>query len=378
MRVGSKEARLRTFLVGATSEAGKVRLALGPVPNCPVVPVRAVLDFSHGGREFWVAGPVAPSGDRGAEMTVESGVSERPSRSTRLAPAADVAFAVCLLEVEGGGRGCFPILDIGVRGLRVETSTPLSVGTVLADLIVVLRREVLRRGEGVITSCSPARYPDGRLVYECGVRYRSAGRRPVEPAGEDQVEVDDIGRVRAILWGLCDLEYQVSVSGPTGVVSGRMLPQRGTDRGRVPELHCRVNDADRLPVRSGAVIVECSLFGSGYRFYARVTDRLGDVLTLSPSPKLREWHPPRRGTDAAARAERAARVVSYRHALTGARRAPIRWSTLSLRQRRSSFPPGASDEEPAQASLKACPYPPRRGWPSRRPASPSARSHPAA
>jgi hypothetical protein len=340
LRVGSKEARLRTFLVGATSEAGKVRLSLGPVPNCPVVPIRAVLDFSHGGREFWVAGLVAPSGDRGAEMTVESGVSERPTRSTRLAPAADIAFAVCLVEVEGAGRRCFPILDIGVRGLRVETSTPLSVGTVLADLIVVLRREVLRRGEGVITSCSPVRYPDGRLVYECGVRHRSAGRRPVEPAVEDRLEIDDIGRVRAILWGLCDLEYQVSVSGPTGVVSGRMLPQRGTDRGRVPELRCRVNDADRLPVRSGAVIVECSLFGSGYRFYARVTDRLGDVLTLSPSPKLREWH--RRGEERTPLGPKSGALVSYRHALTGARRAhPL----VDLSSHGFSFPPGANDEE---------------------------------
>jgi hypothetical protein len=39
--------------------------------------------------------------------------------------------------------------------------------------------------------------------------------------------------------------------------------------------------------RSGTVTVECSLFGSGYCFFARVIDRRGDILTLSPAPKLR-------------------------------------------------------------------------------------------
>ena len=110
------------------------------------------------------------------------------------------------------------------------------------------------------------------------------------PGARREAEIDDISRVRAILWALCDLGYEVSVSGPTGVVKGRMLQQAAIDRSRVPELRCQVKDADRLPLRSGAVTVECSLFGSGYRFYARITDRKADVLSLSPSPKLREWH----------------------------------------------------------------------------------------
>ena len=172
LRVGNKEARRRTFLVGATRQAGELRLALGPVPSCPPGPGRAIVDFSDAGREFWVGGTLTATADGGAEMTVESGPVERPPRSVRLSPAADVAFAICIVEVEGGGRQCYPILDIGVRGLRLETGAPLSIGTVLADLIVIFRREVLRRGEGVITSCSPVRYPDGRLVYECGGRRR--------------------------------------------------------------------------------------------------------------------------------------------------------------------------------------------------------------
>ena len=340
LRVGSKEARRRTFVVGAAREAGNVQLSLGPVPNCPAGPTRAIVDFSDAGRQLWVGGILRATPDGGARMVVESGPAERPPRSVRLSPAADVAFAMCVVDVQGGGRQCYPILDMGVRGMRVETSAPLSIGTVLTDLIVILRRQVLRRGEGVIISCSPARYPDGRVVYECGVRHRSAGRRPTEAPLDDRIEIDDIGRVRAILWALCDLEYGVTVSNPTGVVKGRMLPQRGTDRSRVPQLRCRVNDADRLPVRSGAVTVECSLFGSGYRFYARVTDRQGEVITLSPSPKLRQWH--RRSEERTTLGPASGALVSYRHALTGARRAH---QLVDLSSHGFSFPPGDSDEE---------------------------------
>ena len=315
-------------------------MALGPVPHCPPGPARATLDFTDAGRELWVAGMITATADGGAELTVESEPVSRPSRSTRLTAAADVAFAICIVELEGGGRQCYPIMDIGARGLRIETGTPLSVGTVLADLIVIFRREVLRTGEGVITSCSPARYPDGRLIYECGVRLRAGPPRPRLTPTDERVEVDDVARVRAILWALSDLEYEVAISGPTGVLRGRMLPQRPADRGRVPALSCRVNDADRLPIRSGAVTVECSLFGSGYRFYARVTDRRGDVLTLSPSPKLREWH--RRSEERTRLDPGSGALVSYRHSLTGARRAhPV----VDLSSRGFSFQPGPSDEE---------------------------------
>jgi hypothetical protein len=340
LRMGSKEARLRTFMVGVTRERSGVRLALGPVPSCPPGPVRAVLDFSDHGRDFWVGGTVTsmPGGD--AEMMLDSGLGRRPPRSARLAPPSDVAFAICIMEVEEGGRQCYPVLDIGVRGMRLETGAPLPIGTVLGDLIVIFRQDVLRRGEGVVTTCSPARYPDGRLVYECGVRFRGAGRRPAQVGAEDRVEIADLDRVRAILWALCDLEYEVSVAGPTGVVKGRMLPQRGSDRGRVPELRCRVDDAGRLPIRSGAMTVECSLFGSGYRFYARVTDRRGDVLTLSPSPKLRECH--RRSEERTPLDPKGGALISYQHPLTGARRAhPL----VDLSSRGFSFRPGTGDEE---------------------------------
>jgi hypothetical protein len=321
-------------------------LALGPVPSCPPGPTRAVVDFSDGGRELCVAGLLTPTADGGAELMVESEPARRPTRSVRLKPSADVAFAICVVEVEGGGRQCYPILDIGVRGLRVESGTPIALGTVLGDLIVLFRREVLRSGEGVVTSCSPALYPHGRLVYECGVRFRSVGQRRIDMPASDRLEIDDIVRVRAILWALCDLEYEVAISGPTGMVKGRMLQQTALDRSRVPALRCRVKDADRLPIRSGAVTVECSLFGSGYRFYARIADRKGDILTLSPSPKLREWH--RRGEERTPFSPQNGAIVSYRHPLTGARRAhPL----LDLSSHGFSFPAGTTDDEELWAGL---------------------------
>jgi hypothetical protein len=328
-------------MVGVARNNGNLVLAVGPVPSCPPGPTRAVVDFSDGGHQLFVAGLLTPTANGGAELVLESAPARRPSRSTRLSPPADVAFAICLIEVEGGGRQCYPILDIGVRGLRIETSVPLALGTALGDLLVLFRREVLRSGEGVVTSCSPALYSDGRLVYECGVRYRSTSPRRIETTAGDRVEIDDVSRVRAILWALCDLEYEVTVSGPTGLVKGRMLQQAAMiDRGRVPELRCRVSDADRLPIRSGAVTVECSLFGSGYRFYARITERTGDVLTLSPAPKLREWH--RRAEERTPLGPGSGAIVSYRHSLTGARRVhPL----IDLSSGGFSFSPGAHDEE---------------------------------
>jgi hypothetical protein len=338
LRSGAKEARRRTFLVGLRRERGALRLLLDPLPNAAGLRGRAVLDFSEGGRQLWVAGTLSPAAGTGVELVVESGPAERPPRSTRLVAAGDVAFAMCVVA-EGGGRQCHPVLDIGTRGFRIETSTPLALGTVLTDLIVVFRQEVLRTGEGVVTSSAPVIYPDGRVLYECGVRHRAADPRRKETAAAD-VDIDDVARVRAVLWGLCDLEYEVSVGGPTGIVRGRMQQAHGTDRKRAPELRCRVQDADRLPLRSGTVTVECSLFGSGYRFFARVIDRRGDVLTLSPAPRLREWH--RRGEERTPLGPGAGATVSFRHPLTGR---PRTATLTDMSSQGFSFPAGPLDEE---------------------------------
>ena len=281
---------------------------------------------------------MSPASGTAAEIVLESGPTERPPRAARLIPTSEVAFA---LFVSPAGRQCLPALDVGARGLRVEASAPLQLGSVLSDLIVLCRQQVLRTGEGIVTSSSSAFYPDGRLVYECGVRVRSTTTPGPDHSAGERIEIDDASRVRSILWGLCDLQYEVTVSGPTGTMQGRIQPVKGVaDRSRAPELHCKVADADRIPVRSGTVTVECSLFGSGYCFFARVIDRRGDILTLSPAPKLREWH--RRGEERTGFSPETAATVTFRHPLA---RGPRVRALADLSSHGFSFEPTRDDDD---------------------------------
>ena len=269
---------------------------------------------------------------------MESAPAKRPSRSARLAPPADVAFAICLVEVEGGGRQCYPILDIGVRGLRVESSAPLALGTVLgiSSFSTGARSFAAARGGHQLF---PGAYPDGRLVYECGVRYRTPVRVGSKRRPATASRSTTLARARHSL-GALRPRVRGDGLGADRRGQGENVAATGDRMPPGPELRCRVSDADRLPIRSGAVTVECSLFGSGYRFYARITGRNEAVLTLSPSPKLREWH--RRNEERTPLGPRSGAIVSYRHSLTGARRVhPL----IDLSSRGSLFSPGAADEE---------------------------------
>jgi hypothetical protein len=112
-------------------------------------------------------------------LHVQRGPEARAPRGPRLVPAGGVAFALFTGPALGAMRACAPVLDINGRGLRIELATPLGVGTTLTDLLVVHRQHVVRQGEGVVTSASPVVLPDGRRVFECGVRLRaSTGARP--------------------------------------------------------------------------------------------------------------------------------------------------------------------------------------------------------
>jgi hypothetical protein len=335
LRIGLKEPRRRTFLLALDRVGEAFSLKLDPVAQCAPA-ARAVLDFSEGDRQFWVAGRLSPTSKTGGALVLESGPIERPARATRVIPASDVAFVIFLAAA---GRQCLPALDVSARGLRLESAVPLQLGTVLDDLIVLFRQEVLRTGEGVVTSCSPSLYSDGRLVYECGVRLRSLTTPRADYSRSERLEIDDVARVRAILWGLCDLQYEITLSGPTGVVRGRVQQSRG-ERGRAPELRCKVDDADRIPIRSGTVTVECSLFGSGYCFFARIIDRHGDVLTLSPAPKLREWH--RRGEERTGFSRDAGVMVTFRHPLSHkTRKRPL----VDVSSHGFSFEPERGDDD---------------------------------
>ena len=313
LRVGSKEARRHTFMVGVTRNSGNLVLALGPVPSCPPGPTRAVVDFSDGGRQLFVAGLLTPAADGGAELVMESAPARRPSRSARLAPPADVAFAHLRRRGRRGRTAVLP--DSGHRGARAPDREQ--------------RAARARHGAGGSRRSLPARGPSQRRggrhqLFPGALSARTTRlrmRRPLSEHGPARVAIDNRTaserardrrhhRACAPSSGRSAIsEYEVAVSGPTGMVKGRMLQQAAIDRSRVPELRCRVNDADRLPIRSGAVTVECSLFGSGYRFYARITDRKGDVLTPVAVSEAARMAPPWRGANAARSAERGHRQL---------------------------------------------------------------------
>jgi hypothetical protein len=59
LRLGLKEPRRRTFLVGVGRAGNRLVLRLDPIPRCPSTG-RAVFDFTEGDRQFWVAGAIAP------------------------------------------------------------------------------------------------------------------------------------------------------------------------------------------------------------------------------------------------------------------------------------------------------------------------------
>jgi hypothetical protein len=80
-------------------------------------------------------------------------------------------------------------------------------------------------------------------------------------------------------------------------------------------MRCTLVD-DEAPDLAGAVQLECALYGSGYRFYARLTGKVGHMLMLNPAPVVREWH--RRDEERLVLAPGAARF-EFTHPVTGAR-----------------------------------------------------------
>ena len=101
LRVGSKEARRHTFLVGVTRKSGNLVLALGPVPSCPPGPTRAVVDFSDGGRRALRRWSAHPGGRR--RRGADGGVGAR--QAPLPIGAADAARRRRLRDLHRRGRG---------------------------------------------------------------------------------------------------------------------------------------------------------------------------------------------------------------------------------------------------------------------------------
>ena len=113
----------------------------------------------------------------------------------------------------------------------MDASVPFEPGAVLKDVVLRFGREVIRDGEGVVTSCAPAYSPAGGLVHECRVRLRAPRRGFARGADDDQSDIDDPASVRAVLWALSDLQHDVWI-GVTVRVSRAFLEPPCTNSGR--------------------------------------------------------------------------------------------------------------------------------------------------
>jgi hypothetical protein len=328
-------------MVGIGRRGDDVLLDLDPLSELAGLPPRATLDFSADGQQFWVAGSVRRVGARGAQMLLHRGPEPRPQRGRRIVPSGETVFAIFVAPGAGVGRRCQRVVDINTRGMRLESDIPFEPGTLLAEIVLVCGREIIRQGEGAVINCSTVIGSDGRRTFECGVRLRRS--RALEEAARsgssEEIEIDDLARVRATLWGLCDLEGDVTIVVGNNTVSGHALALKG-DRHLLPDLRCKVAEPEQIPLQSGIVTVECCVLGSSYRFFARIADRRGSTITLRPAPKLREWH--RRAEDRLQASGTVEASVSFRHPLERDRRTR---RLLDLSSRGLSFEAAPEDEE---------------------------------
>lgn len=301
-------------MVGVNKRGKDLVVDLNPLPRWEGSPPRACLDFTANGKQLWLSGTLVRTGDTedAAQFLVTRGPELRPDRAPRVVPAIQVAFAIFTAPASGIGRRCEPVLDIGMRAMRIESAVPMDVGTILTDLIVMSGQECIRRGEGSVIACAMVFCPDGRRIHECTVRLRSRTTVSAPSTDAEKIEITDLPRVRAVLWGLCDLEYDIIIFSGSEATTGRLQHASG-DRSSMPRLTCHMTAPDHIANVTGVVTVECSLFGSGYRFFARVVSRLGSVVTLAPAPKLREWH--RRDEDRTPIVSGCDATVSFRHPL---------------------------------------------------------------
>lgn len=302
-----------TFLVEVSTRRGAVELTLAPLGGAVSIGEVATIDFASDDERLFVAGAVVAADEGRAVVRVVRGPSPRPSRHARVEPAAGRLVATFVPEGAGIGSCCQPVLDINQRALRLQSARPFTPGTVLRRLGVVFNHEIVRRAEGVVKQTTPRLGAHGEASWECAVTLRAPTQLDGDGDADEVHEITDAARVRAILWAMCDLSHLVTLRFGEGAVAARLEPVKGS-REAMPPMRCTL--LGEAPLFAGAVQVESALYGSGYRFYARVRGKVGPVVMLSPAPVVREWHRRAeerlvlRGLDAS---------VAFRHPITGAR-----------------------------------------------------------
>jgi hypothetical protein len=257
---------------------------------------------------------VADTHDATVRLEARRPPEPRPPRSLRARPAVGRMVAVFVPDGAGLGLCCQPILDINLRGMRVQSSYPFAHGTLLRRLHIVHHHAIVRQAEGIVVARTETVDPLGRRSYECSVRLRAPTLLAPDDDPAEVYEISEPARVRGILWALCDLSHPVTLRFGKRTLKAQLEPVRGARDG-VPPMRCTL-DGDDAPDLVGAVQLECTLYGSGYRFYARLTGKVGHVLMLNPAPVIREWH--RRDEERLVLA-RGAASFEFTHPITGAR-----------------------------------------------------------
>ncbi|MBI5478243.1 MAG: hypothetical protein HY906_05265 [Deltaproteobacteria bacterium] len=311
LQLAAGQPRRLTFVCDVRRHRGETRLTLSPIGGPPCTGEWGVLDFRLDGQDLKVAGPILEHREREVTLAVRRDLEVRPPRRGRVTAPAGSLVAVFVPEGTGLGRCCQPVLDIGLRALRLQSSFPFEAGVLLRDLTVLAGAQVVRRAEGIVVHSAPVLQVDGEPSYHCGVRLRRPTAVPPPDDPADELEVTEPTRVRTILWGLSDLAHSVTLRAGTVVVRCQLAPVRGS-RDALPEIRCTMET--EAPV-TGPVQVECALYGSGYRFYARVRRRDGCTLFLRPAPVVREWH--RREEERLTLPAAAGGKVTFHHPIDG-------------------------------------------------------------
>ncbi|HEX4459110.1 MAG TPA: hypothetical protein VIA18_14130, partial [Polyangia bacterium] len=288
LRASVAGPRLQTLIEDVARRKREVVLTLSPVRRQLEPGTHATIDFQLDGTAYVVHTVVAEMLDRGARFIVKRGPEPRPARGARVSPPAGRMVALFVPDGAGLGLCCQPILDIGLRAMRLQSSYPFERGTRLRRLTIILNHEIVRVAEGSVLTCAEVVDPVGRKSFECSVRLRAPTERDPDDDPAELLEISEPTRVRGILWALCDLSHPVTMRVGHQLLRGRLEPIKGP-RDALPAMRCTLERADATPA-VGAVQLECALYGSGYRFYARLTGMVGRVLMLAPAPGGREWH----------------------------------------------------------------------------------------
>lgn len=312
LTVDAAERRL-TFVAKHQKVEGGDLVTLSPVGGAARPPGTAVtVDLSLKGRQLNARGTVETWEGNVVTVRLRRSPHARPPRP-RVQPAPLSVVVSFVAQGAGLGRSFLPVLDLDERGLRMRSSVPFVPGTELTQLKILQHPYVLREGEGLITRTHKVIGPSGESSYECGVRLKPKARlAPVDDPADLQ-RVTHPERVRTILWGLSDLGYQVMLKAGTHVYPATLQHVKGS-RSELPTLLCRLNAAAAI---SGAVSLECTLYGSGYRCFCRVVGTDGTLLKLEPAPVVFEWH--RREEERFAVPTDIEATVTFTHPLGGTR-----------------------------------------------------------